>query len=317
VTIAPDRVGRAEFPALGGLAVVLTTEPERIDRALASVRAEVEAIDAACSRFRPDSELSRVNASAGTAFEVGELFGQALDTALRAAELTCGDVDPTCGAGLVAAGYDRDFEQLRARGVTVTVTGPVRAPGWRAVEWDRSRRLVRIPAASMLDFGATAKALAADRAARRAQGEIGGGVLVGLSGDIAVCGVPPMGGWRVRVTDDHRSGLDAPGQTITVHGGGLATSSTTVRRWSGGERELHHVLHPGTGRPVDSCWRTVSVAAGTCVDANIASTASIVRGLAARRWLAGLRLPARLVRHDDQVVTVAGWPTTRAGDDPA
>jgi len=312
VIVAPARVGRAEFPALGGLAVVLTADPDWIVQALAVVRTEVEAIDAACSRFRDDSELSRVNAGAGRSVEVGELFGQALDTALRAAALTRGDVDPTCGAGLVAAGYDRDFEQLRGQGVTVTVTGPAPAPGWHAVEWDRGRRLVRIPPGSRLDFGATAKALTADRAAERAREVAGCGVLVSLSGDIAVRGEAPEGGWRVRVTDDHRSGDEEPGQTVTVHEGGLATSSTTVRRWTDGERELHHILHPGTGRPVNSCWRTVSVAAATCVDANIAATAAIVRGPEARWWLAELGLPARLVSHDGSVLTVADWP---AADD--
>jgi thiamine biosynthesis lipoprotein len=315
VTGEPAAVGRAEFPALGGLAVLLTTDLDRLEPALAAVRAEVAAIDAACSRFRPDSELSQVNASAGTPVVVGELFAQALETALRAARLTGGDVDPTCGASLVAAGYDRDFEHLRACGVMVTVTGtgagsaPSTVPGWHAVEWDPGRRLVRIPPGSRLDFGATAKALAADRAAALAQSSAGCGVLVSLGGDISVRGETPPGGWQVRVTDDHRAAPDAPGQTVTVAEGGLATSSTTVRQWSDGERELHHIMHPGTGRPVNSCWRTVSVAAATCVDANTASTAAIVRGPEARWWLTQLGLPARLVRHDGSVHTVAGWPT--------
>jgi len=309
----PASVGRAEFPALGGLAVVLTADPDRLEPALEAVRAEVGAIDAACSRFRPDSELSRVNAAAGTPVEVGELFAQALDTALRAARLTGGDVDPTCGASLVAAGYDRDFEDLKARGVTVTITGADLAPvpGWHTVEWDPGRRLVRIPEGARLDFGATAKALAADRAAALAQVAARCGVLVSLSGDISVCGEAPAGGWQVRVTDDHRAAPDALGQTVTVYEGGLATSSTTVRRWTDGATELHHILHPGTGRPVNSCWRTASVAAATCVDANIASTAAIVRGPEARWWLTQLGLPARLVRHDGHVFTVAGWPTSQ------
>jgi FAD:protein FMN transferase len=301
-------VGRAGFPAFGGLAVVLTTDPDRLGPALDAVRAEVAAVDAACSRFRSDSELSRVNALAGTSVAVGALFALALDTALRAARLTRGDVDPTCGASLVAAGYDRDFEHLRARGVTVAIAGAVPAPGWHTIEWDPARRLVRIPAGSRLDFGATAKALAADRAAAPARRSAGCGVLVSLGGDVAVCGDPPAEGWRVRVTDDHRSAPGAPGQTVAVLTGGLATSSTTVRRWTDGEHSLHHILHPGTGRPAESCWRTVSVAAASCVDANIAATASIVRGVAARAWLEELRLPARLVRRDGSVLTTAGWP---------
>ncbi|HEY3869673.1 MAG TPA: FAD:protein FMN transferase [Actinocrinis sp.] len=300
--------GRTEFEALGGVAVVLTEDPGRLDEACAEVRGQVGLIEAACSRFRDDSELAAVNASAGTETVVGELFARAVDAALRGAELSDGDVDFTCGASLDAVGYDRDFEELRAAGVTVVLEGYVPAPGWRAVSWDRSRRALRIPAGSRLDFGATAKALAADIAAQRAHAAVGCGVLVSLSGDLAMAGPAPEGGWRVRVADDHRAADDAPGQTITLAGGGLATSSTTVRRWKAREGELHHVLDPATGCPAESCWRTVSVAAATCLDANIAATASLVRGAAAQSWLEQLRLPARLVRHDGTAITTAGWP---------
>lgn len=302
--------GRVVFPALGGVAVVLTADPDPDAVAVAcdAVRTEIEAIDRACSRFRADSELSRVNAAAGRPVAVGELFGEALDTALRAARLTGGAVDPTCGAALESAGYDRDFELLRAGDVPITVGRPFPAPGWRTIEWDRARLMVRIQPGTRLDFGATAKALAADLAARAALRAVGCGVLVSLSGDLAALGQAPDGGWRVRVADDHRAGDEAPGQTVTLEGGGLATSSTTVRRWNAGGAEMHHILDPRRGRPAESCWRTVSVAAVGCVEANTAATAAIVLGSTAVPWLAGLGLPARLVRADGDVVTVGGWP---------
>jgi thiamine biosynthesis lipoprotein len=305
---------------------VLTTDPARIGEAYDAVRAEVDAIDAACSRFRPDSELSRVNQADGAPVPVSALFAEALETALRAAELTDGDVDPTCGAALEALGYDRDFDAVRAAsaaGPTFVVTGFVPAPGWRVIDWDLERRVVRIPPGCRLDFGATAKALAADRAAARAHAASGCGVLVSLSGDISLSGPAPEGGWHVRVTDDHRSGDDAPGQTITLFEGGLATSSTTVRRWTASSPssipalEMHHIVEPAGGRPVESCWRTVSVAAATCVDANTAATAAIVRGQAVRAWLVGLRLPARLVRLDGSAVIVGGWPEDASGEQRA
>jgi FAD:protein FMN transferase len=116
-------------------------------------------------------------------------------------------------------------------------------------------------------------------------------------------------GWRVRVTDYHAAGPEAPGQTVTITEGGLATSSTTVRTWTAGGRPVHHIIDPATGGPARVCWRTVSVAAGSCVDANTASTAAIIRGEAAVGWLDGAGLPARLVRPDGTVVTTAGWPT--------
>jgi thiamine biosynthesis lipoprotein len=310
---AGPAVGRAHFPALGGTAVVLSTEPDRIDLARAAVRAQVEAIDTACSRFRADSELSLVNASAGAGVStVSALFAQALETALRAARLTDGDVDPTCGAALDAAGYDRDFGELGTDGLTITVSGHLPASGYRSIEWDPERRAVRLPPGCRLDFGATAKALAADLAAASALAAARCGVLVNLSGDISVAGTAPEGGWRIRVTDDHRSGDDAPGQSITLAAGGLATSSTTVRRWETADGPAHHILVPGTGMPAEVYWRTVSVAAATCVDANIAATAAILRGDRAPRWLAAQGLPARLVRRDGSSVTVGSWPAEHA-----
>jgi thiamine biosynthesis lipoprotein len=131
---------------------------------------------------------------------------------------------------------------------------------------------------------------------------------VSVGGDIATSGPAPAGGWQIRVTDDHRHRPSAPGQTVSIHSGGLATSSTAVRRWSHGGRTMHHILDPRTGEPSSSTWRTVSVAAASCADANIASTASIVRGSAAPAWLASLGLPARLLDADGEVTTVGAWP---------
>jgi thiamine biosynthesis lipoprotein len=164
-----------------------------------------------------------------------------------------------------------------------------------------------------LDLGATAKALAADRAAERANASAGAGVLVSLGGDIALAGPAPPEGWRVRVTDDHRSDVSAPGQWIALRTGGLATSSTTTRRWSTASGSAHHLIDPATGRSVSGVWRTVSVTAASCLDANIASTAAIVRGERAAAWLESLGLPSRLVSTDGAARHVAGWPTQ--GDD--
>ena len=100
---------------------------------------------------------------------------------------------------------------------------------------------------------------------------------------------------------------------VTIRDGGLATSSTLGRAWRRGETDLHHIIVPATGLPAESCWRTASVAAASCVDANIASTAAILRGGQAPGWLDGLDLPARLVRHDGSAVTAGGWPA--GGDD--
>ena len=165
----------------------------------------------------------------------------------------------------------------------------------RQVTLDVERRRLRVPEGVALDLGATAKAFAADRAARLIARAIGGGALVSLGGDIAVAGAAPGSGWRVLVTDAHDSPLDGPGQQVALAVGGLATSSTTERRWPTSHGEMHHLLDPSTGLPALTPWTTVSVAARSCLEANIASTAAILLGDSAPAWLSQRGLPARLV----------------------
>ncbi len=299
------------FPALGTTAVVAASHPPAIGAALTVVKGEIAAIDLACSRFRDDSELTRLNLSAGAAMAVSTLFLEAIQVALGVARRTDGLVDPTVGGTMRVLGYDRDFAQLD------TSAGPLhvsvgRVPGWRLIEVDHLRGTVRIPAGVELDLGASAKALCADRAAAAAASATGCGILVSLGGDVATAGPAPDGGWPVLVADDHAAPLDSPGQRVAIRSGGLATSGTTVRRWTRGGRELHHVVDPATGMPADPVWRTVSVTAHTCVEANAASTVAIVLGRAATAWLADHQLPARLVDADGKVTTVAGWP----GEEP-
>ncbi len=304
-------LGVAEFRALGTGARVLVTEPELLSRARSAVERELAAIDQACSRFRDDSELSSLNRAAGHTVAVSPLLAEALAASLHAARMTGGAVDPTVGRALRMVGYDRDFSAMVSHGGRMQLVA-VPVPGWRSVELDLAAGRVRIPAGVELDLGATAKALAADRAAAAAERAMGGGgVLVALGGDITVRGAPPQGGWQVLVAEDHAAPLDAPGQVISMTAGALATSSTTVRRWRQGKAWLHHILDPATGLPAHGRWRTATVAAATCVDANAAATASVVLGEAAVAWLEAHRLPARLVDRDGLVVTVTGWPTDR------
>ncbi|HEY2602361.1 MAG TPA: FAD:protein FMN transferase [Thermoleophilaceae bacterium] len=293
----------ARWDALGSSAAVAVSDAAALPAARAAVEDELAALDVACSRFRDDSELSRLNAGRGRRVPASPLFLEAVEVALRAAALTGGIVDPTVGEALVAAGYSRDFSELRRGPAELRAQ---RVPGWTKVHVDRARRAVRVPPGVRLDLGATAKALGADRAAAAAaRAAPGVSVLVNLGGDIGTAGPPLHGGWLVRVADDHRASADAPGQTLTIAAGGLATSSTTVRRWGPGR---HHIIDPRSGLPALSRWRTVSVAAATCVDANIASTAAIVLGDEAPAWLSERGLPARLVSRNGHVLTVAAWP---------
>ncbi|HUB72712.1 MAG TPA: FAD:protein FMN transferase [Solirubrobacteraceae bacterium] len=339
---------RASWRALGTNVELRLTDARGLAGARQAARRELEAIDAACSRFRADSELSRVNRAEGRPVRVGALLIEALELALRAARVTGGAVDPTIGRALELAGYDRDFSLLCPRGDGERPTGatpqadghatpaptrarggaipaPTRArggaapklligarAGWHAVAIDRRLLSVRVPRGVKLDLGATAKAWAADRAAGAAAETAGCGALVSVGGDVATCGPAPAQGWRVRVTDDHRAGPRAPGQTVAVSDGGIATSSTAVRRWQLDGRPMHHIVDPRSGLPAVTVWRTASVAAATCAEANIASTATLLLGADAGAWLEQLGLPARLVGHDGRAHRVGTWPAPAA-----
>ena len=319
---ARERLGEARWETWSTSVVLRLSNPRGLAGARIAVERELDAIDRACSRFRSDSEIARANTSAGRAVRVSPLLAEAMALALRAARLTDGDVDPTVGSALILAGYNRDWSLLErpAAGSPSedssvhehpASTPMVRARavcGWHSVMFDSAARTVRIPPGFILDLGATAKAWAADRAAQAAAQTAGCGALVAVGGDIATSGDAPVGGWAVHVTDDHRSDHHAPGQTITIHSGGLATSSTAVRRWLHEGRTMHHIIDPATGAPARNTWRTVSVAAASCADANIASTSALIRAGAAPAWLARMGVPARLVSQSGRIYAIGTWP---------
>ena len=136
----------------------------------------------------------------------------------------------------------------------------------------------------------------------------GCGALVSLGGDIATAGPPPPNGWTIAIADSHAANALKSHPTVTIRDGAVATSSTTVRRWVHDDRTVHHIIDPATSLPAVEIWRTATVAAATCVDANIASTTAIIRGRDAVAFLREVALPARLVRSDGTVVAVNGWP---------
>jgi thiamine biosynthesis lipoprotein len=279
---------------------VAVTDPSALPDARRAVEAELAAMDDAASRFRPDSELSRANTSPGRPRAVSPLFATAVCTALTAAAHTDGAVDPTMGRHLAALGYDRDIADVR-RGATST-TAPATRAGWRDVVLDGL--ILTVPRGLALDLGATAKALTADRAASIAAARTGAGVLVAVGGDMAIAG-PSHGGWSVQVAERPD---DTEVQHITAYDGGLATSTTLARRWPADGIEHHHLLDPQTGRPVDGPWRTATVAAASCVQANTASTAALVLGADAEGWLQDRGLPARLVGRDGRITVCGDWP---------
>ncbi|MFF4256207.1 FAD:protein FMN transferase [Streptomyces sp. NPDC001663] len=305
-----------EWRALGTTVRLVVTDPALLDSCNLLLARHLAEVDAACSRFRADSELAALDETAGRPVRVSPLLAEALAVALGAAEATDGAVDPTVGSAMDAIGYDRDFTLVQEddRPVRLTVK---RAPGWRTVTLDRATGTVTVPAGVRLDLGATAKAWAADKAAAMLAEASGCGVLVSLGGDTAVAGEPPADGWQIRVQDVTGSVGETPAQgpyaMVGLHSGGLATSGTAARNWRRSGHDLHHIVDPRTGLPVRSPWRTVSVAATTCADANAATTAALVKGAGAERWLTRMGLPARLVSQEGLVMRTPGWPTNPRG----
>jgi thiamine biosynthesis lipoprotein len=198
------------------------------------------------------------------------------------------------------------------------VAGPlpeaVPAPGWRSVILDAEHSTVVLRPGTVLDLGATAKAWASDLAAQLIASRLGCGTLVSLGGDITVAGPAPERGFAVGIADI--CGDPSAPITVAIESGGLATSGIGNRHWCKSGHPVHHLVDPATGLPVETPWRTVSVTAGSCVDANTASTAAMVMGEAAVGWLDEARLPSRLVRRDGGTVVVAGWPDQDDQADP-
>jgi thiamine biosynthesis lipoprotein len=286
--------------------MVVVTVAAHADEAERLLRTEVEAVDLACSRFRPDSELASFHANAGRTVEVSPLLFEALDIAYKVAERTHGAVDPTVGSALAALGYDRHFEDIESRPLRLADLGPV--PGFRHLHLDHARHTARIPADVRLDLGSSAKALLADRAAARVKEALGSGALISIGGDVAVAGEPPPGGWPIGIAVDSATGLDDVDQVVAIRHGGLASSSTEVRAWQMGTSHVHHIVDPVTGCSASPYWRLVSAVGASCVDANALSTAAVVWGDLALERLQPFGQAVRLVRHDGDVFTLGGWP---------
>lgn len=305
----PAHLASAKRAALGTTAQVVAHPSWALPDLLPIVDAEILALDLAASRFRQDSDLDQLNRSPDTEVVIGPLLAELLGLALHWARRSSGLVDPCVGAAVIANGYKGDFSSIPKDGPGAVRQVPV-GLGWKSVEI--SGQTVRRPPGLVLDLGATAKAWGADRMASLTA-QTGASVLVSLGGDLATGGPEPPGGWVVRVADDHESSSDSPGQTVRLRARAMATSSVTVRRWQRGGVELHHIIDPRTGAPAVGPWRTVSVAAALCSEANAAATSAIVAGDGAVEYLSNFGLPARLVSKDARALHLGGW--TAAGED--
>jgi thiamine biosynthesis lipoprotein len=283
------------------------------------MRAWVETVEAACSRFRDDSDISRANAAAGRPVRVSPTLLQATDAAVRMAELTGGVCDPTVGEAVINAGYDRTFEAILADGPGPE--GPARAGGaWREVEIDPDATTITVPAGYRLDLGGSAKGWSVDTALATLARSIllenpAAGICISAGGDLGVAGRAPKKGWPVTVRE--RLEGEDEGTEVFLARGAVATSGATARRWQRGEVAGHHVIDPRTGRPGRSRWRLVTVFSDSCLLSDVAATTAWLLDGEAKAWLRDQALGARLVDGNGDTTLVGDLGAWLTGPIPA
>ena len=276
---------RRTFRAMG-TDIELLVDAEDAAGALHAAEAEFHRLEAILSRFLPESELSRLN-EAGAA-DAGPELVALTSLSLAARELTSGRFDPTVHDAVVAAGYDRTFDEVAADGPEAR---PAACGGRVTVTGSR----IELEPGVRLDFGGIGKGWAADRAAELLSAA--GPCLVNAGGDIAVRG----GAWPVGVQTATGS------LTVELTTGGLATSGRDRRVWQRGGRELHHLIDPETGTSAESDLLRATVVAGDAVSAEVWSKALYLRGSAAAAEEADRRgLPAVLVTTDGDTRLAGG-----------
>ena len=296
IAVARDEVGgllsRRVFEAMGStVELILEGAPSDADEALAEAEREIQRLERMLSRFLPDSELSRLN-EAGT-LDVSAELAEVTTLALDARERTGGRFDPTVHNALVAAGYDRSFEDMAPDGSALSpgaaCFGHVTVDGSR-IEIERGYRL---------DLGGIAKGYAADRACALLADA--GPCIVNAGGDLAIHGPPVRGIWPISV--------DVPGAPLTLGlgRGALATSGRDHRRWRRGGVEMHHLVDPASGRPAMTSLRRVTAYAETAAAAEVTAKALILAGdEAAATEANALGIPCVLVTDDDRVILTGG-----------
>ena len=290
----PPATERRSFRCMGTSVTLIAPVPEgrqaaRFDEAFEIVRRTFVREDERFSRFRKGTEISLVNASAGTWTPVTAPFLKVAQLALEAARITDGLFDPTVLPALLAIGYDRDFDDLIA-GARLALHPPEPCGRWLEVETNDGQ--VRLPPDVALDFGGIAKGWAVDKAARRVK-RLLPWALVDAGGDLRIVGRPPRGGLQIGVEDP----LDSSDEILrlSMERGALASSSVTTRSWGPG---IHHLIDPRTGRPADTGVLQATMWAHSCAAAEIGSKWALLAGDQILD-----RLPAILVHEDGSIVT--------------
>ena len=263
------------FRAMGTEVLVLATGgPPSLPR---YARSRIEGLERRWSRFLPDSELSRLNRAGGAPARVGEDTIDLLERAVAGWRLTGGAFDPTVHDALVAAGYDRDIDEVRRAPGPGRAVRPAGSPGCAGVSIDRASRRVELAPGVRIDLGAIAKGHAADVVTGELCAMGARGALVSVGGDLRARGEAEGGhGWVIAIEDPFEAGGEVA--RVALADGAVATSSRVRRAWRRDGRPAHHLIEPAVGRPAWGGLAQASAITRDCWLAEVLATAAMVRG---------------------------------------
>lgn len=296
-------VHRLSFRAMGTeILACVDVDSDQPPAELAEVPARFEDWEQTLSRFRPDSELSRLNLTVDQPLRVSDVLWDVFQSARAAQEFTDGLVTPTVLDAMLDAGYDRDFASLPRQQTATTATRSAVRP-LTAVQWNAVGQTIQLPAGIHLDFGGIAKGWAAHQAMSRLR-EIGP-ALMNCGGDIAVSG-PLLDGspWEIGVYKPFERESGYAEMLFFQQECGVASSATDRRRWMQGDQVRHHIIDPRTGLPAESDVVSATIVAPTAVEAEAAAKSILIRGsLDGLDWLeAHPALAGLLILEDGQIL---------------
>ena len=255
------------------------------------------------SRFRLNSELSRLNRAGSQPIAVSETLWQVFQSALTAERATSGLVTSTVANAMREVGYDRDFKLMIGQTVVPILFEPAMASPLDDVTWDESTRCIYLPEGVQLDFGGIAKGWAAGQVVQRLKHL--GSVLMNCGGDVSMSG-PLLDGspWEVGVYKPFDRSSGYIGMLYFYESCGVATSSTDRRRWMQGDRLRHHIIDPRSSLPTVTDVVSATVVAPTAVEAETAAKSVLIRGsVDGLNWLeSNPDLAALLILENGQIL---------------
>jgi thiamine biosynthesis lipoprotein len=299
-----DLIARRSFRAMNTTIEVTLADwhaTPLFDRA-ASIFSEAEE---RFSRFRPDSELSKINARSGALTQISPDMLGLLIRARELHEASGGIFEPAVLPALEAAGYNRSFEEIKASDEGATFA-PQPRHSFSSLCIEAAASTMQMPRGMRIDLGGIAKGYTVDVIAQQLHAT--GAALINAGGDVRAIGAGATGGgWLIYVSDPHDEStvLDE----VTLRDQAIATSTTAVRRWRRGERPMHHLIDPRTRLPAETGVVSVTVVAGTATEADVFAKTALLLGLAeGRRFLERRDTPGLFVLPDGVVVATDGWP---------